>query len=212
MLDYKKQEKHLYPTTTQPSIRVIPRMTFLAVDGRGDPNDPDGAYDNAVESLYAVAYTLKMSYKGNYQIPGFEQYVVPPLEGLWWLGESDTTVVKANLRWTSMLRLPDFIRSQDVSWAIETASAKKKQDFSHVRMFEYDEGMVVQALHRGSYDTERDSLIGMEMMAAVNHFRIDHQSNRTHHEIYMTDPSKTAPEKTKVILRLPLTRATGSPL
>lgn len=147
-----------------------------------------------------------MSYKGDYRIPDFEQYVVPPLEGLWWLGEGDTTLIKAHLRWTSLIRLPDFIRDEDVIWAIGTASKKKKTDLTGVYLFEYDEGMVVQALHVGPYDSEPETFIKMELFAAAAGFQIDYASGRTHHEIYLSDPRKTAPENTKVILRLPLKR------
>lgn len=204
MYDVKKLQKELYPIQPGVNILVVPRMLFIALDGVGDPNVVGGAYQQAVEALYAVAYTLKMSYKTDYVIPGFEPYVVAPLEGLWWLGEGETTVVKSHLRWTCLIRLPHFIRDDDVRWAIETASRKKKQDFSAVRVFDYEEGLVVQSLHLGPYDTESDTLLLMEMNAAMNDFNIDYSSDRTHHEIYLTDPRKTEPEKTKVILRLPL--------
>lgn len=204
MYDVKKLQKELYPTQPGIDILVVPPMKFIALDGHGDPNEVGGAYQQAVEALYTVAYTLKMSNKTDYAIPEFEPYVVPPLEGLWWLGEGDTTVVKKHLRWTSLIRLPHFIRDEDVRWAIETASHKKKQDFSTVRVFDYDEGLVVQSLHLGPYDTESDTLLLMEMNAAISDFNIDYSSDRTHHEIYLTDPRKTEPEKTKVILRLPL--------
>lgn len=206
MLDFKKSEKQLYPTKTEPSILVIKPMRFLSVVGQGDPNDIGGSYHQAVESLYTIAYTLRMSYKGDYQIPDFEPYVVPPLEGLWWLGENDTTVVKTNLNWNSLLRLPDFIRDEDVAWAKEEASRKKKRDFSQVKLFSYDEGMSVQCLHVGSYDDEPVTVLQMELFVLKYGFRIDYSDERTHHEIYLTDPRKTSPEKTKVILRLPLRR------
>lgn len=206
MIDFKKTEKHLYPSKVDPSILVVKPMRFLAHDGQGDPNVEGGAYHKALEALYQVAYALKMSYKTDYAIPDFEEYVVPPLEGLWWLGEGDTSLVKANLRWTSLLRLPDFIRDEDVTWAIDRVTKKKGTDLSGIRLLNYDEGMAVQCLHLGPYDTEPETLMRMELLALKNGFSIDYTGERTHHEIYLTDPRKTEPDKTKVIIRLPLHR------
>ena len=154
--DFKKEYKEFYMPKNQPSIIEVPKMNYIAVKGKGNPNDENGDYKNTIGLLYAIAYTIKMSYKGSHKIEGFFQYVVPPLEGFWW--QENTKGMdyerKDDLCFISLIRLPDFVTEDDFRWAIEEATLKKKQDFSRVEFFTYDEGVCVQCMHIGSYDDE----------------------------------------------------------
>ena len=204
--NYKKEQKELYNPKNNLSIIMVPKMNFLAVRGEGNPNEENGEYSKAVEMLYAIAYTLKMSYKSDYKIEGFFEYVVPPLEGFWWqegLKGYDKSK-KDDFSWISILRLPDFIGKKDFDWAITTATAKKKKDFSKVEFFTYDEGLCVQGLHIGHYDTEPETTKKMHELAEQNGYTLDINENRMHHEIYLSDPRKISPEKLKTIIRHPI--------
>ena len=204
--DYKKEQKELYNPKINPSIIVVPKMNFLAVRGKGNPNEPNGEYSKALEILYGIEYTLKMSYKSDYKIEGFFEYVVPPLEGFWWqegLKGYDKTK-KDDFSWISIIRLPDFIAKKDFDWAITTATAKKKKDFSKVEFFTYDEGLCVQCLHIGPFDTEPETTKKMHTFAEQNGYTLDINEKRMHHEIYLSDPRKTSPEKLKTIIRHPI--------
>lgn len=203
MLDYKKEYKDLYQPSTKPSIVAVPKMRFLAVSGKGNPNAEGGEYKAALGALYAVAYTLKMSYKTDYAIDGFEQYVVPPLEGLW-KGEIDYAH-KENLEWISLIRLPDFISDKDVEWAKTTAEQKKKIDCSKVKVFGYDEGECVQIMHIGSYDDEPASVAKMHEFAETEGYKSDF-GERLHHEIYLSDPRRCEPSKLKTVIRHPVAK------
>ena len=181
-------------------------MNFLAVRGKGDPNEESGEYSKALEMLYTISYTLKMSYKGDYKITDFFQYVVPPLEGFWW--QEDIKGVdltdKSKFQWISVIRLPDFITKQDFNWAIEEATKKKKIDLSKVELVSITEGLVVQMLHVGPYDREIDTVKIMEQYMLENGYEYDFDEFRHHHEIYLSDPRKTVPEKLKTIIRHPI--------
>lgn len=204
--DYKKEYKEFYMLPKHPGIARIPKMNFLAVRGKGDPNEEGGEYKRAVELLYGMAYTIKMSYKGTHQIEGFFEYVVPPLEGLWWQ-EGITGVDysrKDSFQWISLIRLPDFVKKPDFDWALEESAKKKKTDFSSVEFFTYEEGLCVQCMHLGSYDEEPATVLAMEQYAKENGYAIDITDKRHHHEIYLSDPRKTEVSKLKTVIRHPI--------
>ena len=204
--DYKKEYKEFYQPKNKPSIIEIPAMTFLAVRGKGDPNQENGEYQTAIGLLYALAYTIKMSKKSDHHIDGYFDYVVPPLEGFWWQEgrEGIDYENKSDFHWISLIRLPDFVTKADFDWAIEEATHKKKQDFSKVEFLTYGEGLCVQCMHLGSYDEEPTTIAAMEAYAQAQGYVIDINNSRFHHEIYLSDPRKTAPEKRKTVLRHPI--------
>ncbi len=207
--DFKKEYKEYYMPKNKPQIVEIPTMNYIAVRGKGDPNDENGEYKRAIEVLYAVAYTLKMSYKTDYKIEGFFEYVVPPLEGFWWSENGGTFdyADKSQLRWISVIRLPDFIAEKDVQWAVETASKKKKLDCSAAEFLTINEGLCVQIMHNGPYDDEPATVELMDKFIVENGCRNDISSDRLHHEIYLSDPRKTLPEKWKTVIRHPIRKS-----
>ena len=206
--DYKKEYKEFYLPSQKPGIIEIPPMNFIAVQGKGDPNQEDGEYSVAMNLLYGIAYTLKMSYKGDHKIDGYFEYVVPPLEGLWWQDGNKGVDYsrKDTFKWISLIRLPDFVSKADFEWAIKEATAKKKTDFSDVRFFTYDEGLCVQSMHLGSYDDEPATIEAMTDYAKENGCVIDITEKRHHHEIYLSDPRKTETAKLKTVIRHPVKR------
>lgn len=204
--DFKKEYKEYYMPKNKPQIVEIPPMNYIAVRGKGDPNDENGEYKQAIAVLYAVAYTLKMSYKTDHKINGFFEYVVPPLEGFWWSdngGAFDYTD-KSQLMWISVIRLPDFVTDNDFQWAVETAAKKKKLDCSAAEFLTINEGLCVQIMHNGSYDDEPATVELMDKFIAENGYQNDFSSERLHHEIYLSDPRKTLPEKWKTVIRHPI--------
>lgn len=207
--DFKKEYKELYQPKSKPQIVEVPPMNYIAVRGTGDPNEDDGAYQQAISVLYAVAYTLKMSYKTDYKIAGFFEYVVPPLEGFWWQDDVDGVnyADKSGFHWISVIRLPDFVTKSDFDWAVETAAKKKKLDCSSAKFLTIEEGLCVQMMHVGSYDDEPASVALMDVYLTENGYVNDLTAERLHHEIYLSDPRKTAPEKRKTILRHPIKKA-----
>lgn len=204
--DFKKEYKELYGPKNKPGIVEVPALNYIAVRGKGDPNEPDGAYQQALNILYALSYTLKMSYKTDHQIDGFFQYVVPPLEGFWWQEgmEGADTAHKSAFNWISAIRLPDFITRQDFEWACGQAEAKKKLDCSSAEFLRIDEGLCVQMMHIGSYDAEPQSIARMDQYLQENGYVNDLNDRRLHHEIYLSDPRRCAPEKLKTIIRHPI--------
>ena len=181
-------------------------MNYIAVRGKGNPNEENGEYKQSIGLLYAIAYTIKMSKMGSHKIEGYFDYVVPPLEGFWWqegVQEIDYAH-KENFCWISLIRLPDFVTKADFDWAISEATAKKKTDFSKVEFFTYTEGLCVQCMHRGSYDDEPATVALMHEYAAENGYEIDITESRRHHEIYLSDARRVAPEKLKTVIRLPI--------
>lgn len=204
--DYKKEYKEFYMPPKRPTIVEVPEMNFLAVRGKGNPNEEGGAYQEAVGLLYAVAYTIKMSYKGEHKIEGFFEYVVPPLEGFWW--QEDAAGVdysnKDSFQWISVIRLPDFVSRADFDWAVRTASEKKKLDYSRVEFFTYEEGLAVQCMHLGSYDDEPETVRAMSQYAAAEGYVIDICEKRYHHEIYLSDPRKCDTARMKTVVRHPV--------
>lgn len=204
--DYKKEYKEYYAPSKKPTIVQVPEMKFVAVRGKGNPNDKAGEYPKAMELLYGVSYTLKMSYKGKHKINGFFEYVVPPLEGFWWQNQVDgfNYNEKEAAHWISIIRLPDFITEEDFNWAIEEATNKKKKDFSKVEFIKYDEGLCVQCMHMGSFDNEPETVAMMNAYIEEQGYENDITDVRYHHEIYLSDPRKTATDKCKTIIRHPI--------
>ena len=207
--DFKKEYKEFYLPKNKPEIVDVPAMNYIAVRGKGDPNEESGAYQQALNILYSVAYTLKMSYKTDHRIEGFFDYVVPPLEGFWNRDGVDGVdyTDKASFNWISLIRLPDFITEADFAWAVETASQKKKLDCSAAEFLTVNEGLCVQMMHLGPYDDEPASVALMDEFLAENGYENDFSEARQHHEIYLSDPRKTAPEKRKTVIRHPVRKA-----
>lgn len=207
--DFKKEYKELYMPKNKPAIVDVPAANYIAVRGKGDPNEEDGAYQQAISVLYSVAYTLKMSYKTDYKIEGFFEYVVPPLEGFWWqegvLGVDYSD--KAGFNWVSVIRVPDFVTRADFDWAVETATKKKKINCSGAELITVEEGLCVQILHTGAYDDEPATVALMDEYLRQNGYANDFSDTRLHHEIYLSDPRKTAPEKRKTVIRHPIKKA-----
>ena len=206
MFDFKKEYKEFYMPKNKPEIVTVPKADYIAVRGKGDPNEEDGEYKKAIGILYSVAYTLKMSYKTDYKINGFFQYVVPPLEGFWWMDgeEGFDCSNKSAFNWISVIRLPDFVTEKDFKWAVETASKKKKLDCSSAEFLTIEEGLCVQIMHYGDYDNESDTIAVMEEFLKENGYENDISEERRHHEIYMSDARRTAPEKWKTVIRHPI--------
>ena len=207
--DYKKEYKEFYLPKNKPSIVNLPTMNFLAVRGQGDPNLPDGEYKQAIGLLYGIAYTIKMSKKGAHQIQGYFDYVVPPLEGFWW--QEGVTGVdyahKDQFKWISVIRLPDFVTETDFHWAVKEATQKKKTDFSKVEFFTYQEGLCVQCMHIGAYDDEPATVALMHDYIKEQGYELDFNHQRLHHEIYLSDARKVAPERLKTVIRHPIRKA-----
>ena len=206
--DFKKEYKEFYMPKNKPEIVTVPKANYIAVRGKGNPNEIDGAYQQAISILYAVAYTLKMSYKTEHKIEGFFEYVVPPLEGFWWQDNVDGIdyADKAAFNWISVIRLPEFVTQKDFEWAVETASEKKKLDCSSAEFLTVDEGLCVQIMHIGAFDDEPQTVALMDEYIAQNGYENDMTESRLHHEIYLSDARKVAPEKWKTVIRHPIKR------
>ena len=243
--DYKKEYKEFYLPPKKPGMGEVPRMNYIAVRGHGDPNEEEGEYKAAIGLLYAIAFTVKMSYKGSHQMEGYFSYVVPPLEGLWWQNGQEGMdgnekqcgqegmdgnewqcgqegadghglqvqarcskgidyAHKENFEWISMIRLPEFVTKEEFLWAIGEATEKKQADFSKVEFFTYDEGLCVQCMHIGSYDDEPATIAAMERYMEENGLAADMSEGRFHHEIYLSDPRRCAPEKQRTVIRHPV--------
>jgi hypothetical protein len=206
--DFKKEYKAFYMPGNKPEIINVPKANYIAVRGMGDPNEEGGAYQQAISVLYAVAYTLKMSYKTDHKMEGFFEYVVPPLEGFWWQDGVDGVDYsdKSGFHWISVIRLPDFVRETDFEWAVQTATKKKKLDCSSAEFLTIDEGLCVQIMHLGSFDEEPKTVALMNAYLRENGYVNDFSEERLHHEIYMSDARKVAPEKWKTVIRHPIKR------
>ena len=204
--DFKKELKEFYMPKNQPEIVTVPKANYIAVRGKGDPNEEGGDYQAAIAVLYSVAYTLKMSYKTDYRIEGFFDYVVPPLEGFWWQEGVDGIdyTDKSTFCWISVIRLPDFITRKDFDWAVETAAKKKKLDCSKAEFLTLDEGLCVQIMHLGAFDNEPETVEIMNQYIAEHGYENDFSDTRIHHEIYLSDARKVAPEKWKTVIRHPI--------
>ncbi len=204
--DFKKEYKEFYLPKDRPEIVTVPKANYIAVRGKGNPNDEGGAYQEAIGILYAVAYTLKMSYKTDYRIEGFYDYVVPPLEGFWWQDgiEGIDYFDKATFNWISVIRLPDFITEKDFAWAVELATKKKKMDCSTAEFLTIEEGTCVQIMHIGPFDDEPETVALMDRFLEENGYENDFSDMRLHHEIYLSDARKVDPIKWKTVIRHPV--------
>ncbi len=213
VFDFKKEYKEFYMPGNKPEIVTVPKANYIAVRGKGDPNEEGGAYKQAIGILYAVAYTLKMSDKTDYRIKGFFGYVVPPLEGFWWMEDGDSGLDytrKEDFQWISVIRLPDFVSEEDFAWAVETASRKKKMDCSMAEFLTIEEGLCVQIMHRGSFDDESAAMAVMDEYLAENGYENDMDGERRHHEIYLSDARRVAPERWRTVIRHPIRRVIPS--
>lgn len=204
--DYKKEYKEFYMPKNKPSIIEIPQMNYIAVRGKGNPNDEAGEYKQSIGLLYAIAFTIKMSYKGTHKIDGYFEYVVPPLEGFWW--QDGITGIdynkKEEMNFISIIRLPEFVTEDEFKWAVEEATKKKKQDFSKVEFLTYTEGLCVQCMHIGSYDNEPATIELMNNYAQENGYETDITDKRFHHEIYLSDPRRCNVNNLKTVIRHPI--------
>ena len=204
--DFKKEYKEFYMPKNKPEIITVPKANYIAVRGKGDPNEVGGAYQQAISVLYAVAYTLKMSYKTDHKIEGFFEYVVPPLEGFWWQDGKDGIdyTDKASFNWISVIRLTEFITQKDFEWAVETATKKKKLDCSSAELMTIDEGLCIQIMHLGPFDDEPATIALMDEYLDKNGYVNDISNTRLHHEIYLSDARRVVPEKWKTVIRHPI--------
>lgn len=206
VFDYKKEYKEFYLPPQKPVIVTVPEMNYIAVKGKGNPNEEGGDYQKAVSIQYAIAYTIKMSDKGNHKMNGFFEYVVPPLEGFWWQDDIDGVDYshKENFKWISVIRLPDFVTKEEFEWAVTEATKKKKMDCSIAEFLTIEEGLCIQIMHIGSFDEEPASIKTMEEYLCKTGYESDISEIRRHHEIYLSDPRKTKLEKCKTVIRHPI--------
>ncbi|MEY8392793.1 GyrI-like domain-containing protein [Lachnospiraceae bacterium 45-W7] len=204
--DYKKEYKEFYLPKNKPELVTVPSMNFIAVRGKGNPNEEGGAYKQSIELLYGIAFTIKMSKKGEHQIKGYFDYVVPPLEGLWWQEgvQGIDYSRKEEFEWISMIRLPEFVTKEEFDWAVAEAAAKKKTDYSKVEFLTYEEGLCVQCMHIGPYDKEPATIKAMDNFAKEQGYLVDMEGSRRHHEIYLSDARRCRPENLKTVIRHPL--------
>ena len=204
--DFKKEYKEFYLPKNEPGIVTVPRMNYIAVRGQGDPNREDGEYKQSIGLLYGIAFTIKMSKKGDHRIDGYFDYVVPPLEGFWW--QDGVTEIdyahKEDFKWISVIRLPDFVTRDEFAWAFEEATRKKKTDFSKAEFLTYDEGLCVQCMHIGPYDAEPVTVSKMHGYMEQQGYVLDISDQRMHHEIYLSDARKVTPENLKTVIRHPI--------
>ena len=204
--DFKKEYKEFYVPKNSPGIVMVPSMNYIAVRGTGDPNQEDGEYKQAIGLLYGIAFTIKMSRKGDHRIEGYFDYVVPPLEGFWYMeGMNGIDYAhKENFHWISVIRLPDFVSEDDLRWAVNEATQKKKLDFSKVEFLTVEEGLCVQCMHIGPYDDEPATVAMMHEFMEKKGYELDISDKRLHHEIYLSDARKVAPDKLKTVIRHPI--------
>ena len=204
--DFKKEYKEFYMPKNSPGIVMVPSMNYIAVRGTGDPNQEDGEYKQAIGLLYGIAFTIKMSRKGDHRIEGYFDYVVPPLEGFWYMeGMNGIDYAhKENFHWISVIRLPDFVSEDDLRWAVNEATQKKKLDFSKIEFLTVEEGLCVQCMHIGPYDDEPATVAMMHEFMEKKGYELDISDKRLHHEIYLSDARKVAPDKLKTVIRHPI--------
>lgn len=206
--DFKKEYKAIYQPKQIPSILEIGEMTYMMVDGKGNPNTSE-AYQEAIELLYGIAYGIKMSKKQEVQPKGYFDFVVPPLEGFWDIEPSafdgEYILDKNKLTWTSMIRVPDFV-TQEVFEEQKQKILKKKPHLSPEKIYRkvIAEGLCVQILHVGSYDDEARSIKKIDEFAEDQGYAMDITETRRHHEIYLSDYRKTEASKLKTIIRHPI--------
>ena len=203
--DFKKEYKEFYLPPVTPTLVDVPPANYIAISGTGNPNDEGSEYKDSIGLLYGIAFTIKMSKKGGRQIEGYFDYVVPPLEGLWWSENGEVNYAhKEAFHFISMIRLPEFVTRADFDWAVAEATRKKKTDFSKVEFFHYEEGRCVQCMHIGPFDSEPITIGKMKAFADQQGLSIEMDDVRRHHEIYLSDPRKTAADKLKTVIRYPV--------
>ncbi len=205
--DYKKEYKEIYQPSKMPSLIEVPPISYVAVRGKGDPNEEGGEYQRAIQLIYGISYTIKMSPKSGHKLEGYLPYVVPPLEGFWTFPEPIEQLDpnrKTELEWISCIRLPEFVTPEVFDWSVQEATRKKKSDFSKVEMITVDEGLCVQCMHGGSYDDEPATVDVLRVYAEAEGMQFDQNEKRLHHEIYLSDPRRTVPERLKTVLRIPV--------
>lgn len=204
--DYKKEYKEFYMAKKKPEIVTVPAMNYIAVRGKGNPNEEGGEYKDAIGVLYAIAYTIKMSKMGDHRMEGYFDFVVPPLEGFWWQdGIKGVDNSRKDLfNWISLIRLPDFVTKEEFDWAVAEAEKKKKIDCSKAEFLTVEEGLCAQILHLGAFDDEPETVAIMDRFLEEEGYENDFESGRLHHEIYLSDARKTAPEKLKTVIRHPI--------
>lgn len=208
--DYKKEYKEFYLPKDTPSLVKLPSINYLAVRGAGNPNIEDGEYKKSIGLLYAIAFTIKMSKKSDHRIDGYFDYVVPPLEGFWWQPNQKDSIDysrKDDFQFISVLRLPDFVTKADFDWAVSEATHKKRQDFSAVKFWTYDEGLCAQVMHHGSYDDEPATIEKLRQFILDQGYTLDIQNPRYHHEIYLSDPRRCKVENLKTVIRHPIKKS-----
>lgn len=210
--DFKKEYREFYLPPKKPGIVTVPAMNYIVVRGKGNPNDDAGEYKAGIGLIYGIAFTIKMSYKGNHKIDGYFQYVVPPLEGFWWQdgGAGIDYSHKEDFNFISAIRLPDFVTREEFDWAVAEATKKKKSDFSKVEFFTYNEGECVQCMHTGSYDEEPQTIVSMHEYAAQQGYEPDITDTRYHHEIYLSDPRRCDVSKLKTVVRHPVKKLSAN--
>lgn len=204
--DFKKEQRSLYHPGKRPALIDVPTMNYIAVRGQGDPNQPDSEYKRSIQDLYSVAYTIKMSKKGSHHIPGYFDFVVPPLEGFWWQdGDQGIDFTrKDRFHFVSCIRMPDFVDWATFNWAVQTASTKKQLDLTNVEFLTLDEVRCAQIMHVGTYDEEPATIAKLTDFVTQNDLQPDYSATRRHHEIYLSDPRRTKPENCKTVIRIPV--------
>lgn len=204
--DFKKEQRSLYHPGKRPALIDVPTMNYIAVREQGDPNQPDSEYKRSIQDLYSVAYTIKMSKKGSHHIPGYFDFVVPPLEGFWWQdGDQGIDFTrKDRFHFVSCIRMPDFVDRAIFNWAVQTASTKKQLDLTNVEFLTLDEGRCAQIMHVGTYDEEPATIAKLTDFVTQNDLQPDYSATRRHHEIYLSDPRRTKPENCKTVIRIPV--------
>ncbi len=209
--DFKKEYKEFYMPKKKPEIVNVPKANYIAVRGKGDPNEEGGEYKESIGLLYTIAFTLKMSKRTGHEIEGFFDYVVPPLEGFWWQDGVDGIdfTKKDEFRWISVIRLPDFIKKEDFDWAVKMAQQKKRMDCSKVEFLTIEEGLCVQIMHIGAYDDEPASVALMDTYIEQEGYVNDLSDVRLHHEIYLSDARKVEPARRKTVIRHPIKEKEG---
>lgn len=208
-LDYKKEYRELYAPKT-PCIIEVPKMLFIMIDGDGDPNTAQ-SYKDAVELIYGLSYSIKMSKMGDLRPKGYFEYVVPPLEGLWWVGspgfDGVNIIDKDRFSWTSLIRQPEFITPEVFETAKMTLAKKKPAlNTSLARLATWEEGLCAQTMHVGPFDDEPATIASLDTFIADSGYVTDIDATRRHHEIYLGDPRKTTPEKLRTVIRHPIVK------
>ncbi|GHU23087.1 transcriptional regulator [Spirochaetia bacterium] len=204
VIDYKKENKELYLPKTTPGIINVPEMNYVAIDGKGNPNDENGEFNEGISVLYSIQYTIKMSKKKNDIPEGYFDYVVPPLEGFWWVDDKNDIGNKSKYIWTIVIRLPEFVDKKIFEWACDEVVKNKKINTEKAKYVKINEGLCVQCMHIGPFDDEPKTIKLIDKYIEQNNLMNDINKERWHHEIYLSDFRKVKSEKMKTVLRIPV--------